>query len=77
MTGFTLGRNALVAERVSGVRKLGEQVGGASVIGLADLVAGGLDYGGQAPVRAGCSGACVAAGVDAVNTFRVSAGRFA
>jgi hypothetical protein len=58
------------------VRKLGEQVGGAGVIGLADLVAGGLDYGGQAPFRAGCSGAFAAAGVDAVNTFRVSAGRF-
>ena len=55
---------------------MGEQVGGAGVIGLADLVAGGLDNDNQGPVHAGCSGAFVAAGVDAVNTRRVSAGRF-
>ena len=51
-------------------------LGRAAVIGLADLVAGGLDNGGQAPVCAGCSRAFAAVGVDAVNTCRVSAGRF-
>jgi hypothetical protein len=35
---------------------VGEQVGGAGVIGLADLVTGGLDNGGQAPVRQGADG---------------------